>query len=90
LNREYWGLGYMNEALTALINYSFGVLNLNRLEADVDPRNKASANTLLKLGFLKEGFLRERWIVNGEVSDTDLYGLLRSEWISSAVEMIDR
>ena len=24
--------------------------------------------------------MRERWIVNGEVSDTGFYGLLRSEW----------
>ncbi len=51
-------------------------------EADIDPRNAASAKSLERLGFIKEGHLRERWIVEGEVSDTDLYGLLRSEWRS--------
>ena len=52
----------------------------NRLEADIDPRNVASARSLVRLGFRQEGHLRERWVVNGEVSDTDLYGLLRIDW----------
>ena len=29
-----------------------------------------------------EGTLRERWIVDGEVSDTGLYGLLRRHWLA--------
>ena len=36
--------------------------------------------SLLRLGFVEEGLLRERWIVNGEISDSSLYGLLRKEW----------
>jgi len=70
----------MHEALQALLRYAFQTLDLNRLEADIDPRNVASARTLERLGFQKEGHLRERWIVNGEISDTRLYGLLRREW----------
>jgi len=81
LARPYWGLGYMNEALQALLGYAFQTLDLNRLEADIDPRNLASAKTLERLGFQKEGHLRERWIVNDEVSDTGLYGLLRRDWL---------
>ena len=80
LGRPYWGSGYMHQALQALLQYAFETLNLNRLEADIDPRNQASARTLERLGFQNEGHLRERWIVNDEVSDTDLYGLLRREW----------
>jgi RimJ/RimL family protein N-acetyltransferase len=80
LGRPYWGLGYMHQALQALLQYAFETLNLNRLEADIDPRNQASAKTLERLGFQHEGHLRERWIVNDEISDTDLYGLLRREW----------
>jgi len=77
-----WGRGYMNEALKALLDYGFRQLNLNRVEADIDPRNEASARTLERLGFTKEGYLRERWIVGDEVSDTALYGLLQREWKS--------
>lgn len=75
-----WGNGYMNEALRALINYAFECLDLNRIEADIDPRNERSARSLERLGFEREGLLRERWIVDGEVSDTALYGLLRNDW----------
>ena len=50
------------------------------VEADIDPGNRASARTLERLGFRREGLLRERWIVNGEISDSALYGLLRRDW----------
>ena len=80
LGRPFWGNGYMNEALHALLDYAFHTLNLHRLEADIDPRNLASAKTLERLGFQKEGHLRERWIVNDEISDTVFYGLLDREW----------
>jgi len=75
-----WGRGYMHEALVALLRYGFTELTLNRVEADIDPRNDASRKSLERLGFTKEGHLRERWIVSGEVSDSGLYGLLHSDW----------
>ncbi len=85
LGSGVWGKGYMNEALTALLGYGFTELDLNRVEADIDPRNEASAKTLERLGFTREGLLRERWIVDGEVSDTAYYGLLRREWEAGAL-----
>lgn len=75
-----WGQGYMHEALQALLDHGFGALKLHRVEADIDPRNTASARSLQRLGFRCEGRLRERWIVADEVSDSDLYGLLAREW----------
>ena len=80
LGREYWGQGYMNEALMALLKYDFEDLNLHRIEADVDPRNTASIKTVERLGFQREGYLRERWQINGEIQDAYFYGLLRQEW----------
>jgi RimJ/RimL family protein N-acetyltransferase len=80
LGREYWRNGYMNEALRALIKYCFEVLDLRRLEADVDPRNESSIRTVERLGFRREGYLRERWHVNGEIQDSLFFGLLRHEW----------
>ena len=79
---DAWGHGYMHEALTAVLNYGFNELALNRVEADIDPRNSASAKTLERLGFQNEGFLRERWVVEGEVSDSGIYGLLRRDWLA--------
>ncbi|HLN97851.1 MAG TPA: GNAT family N-acetyltransferase [Pyrinomonadaceae bacterium] len=80
LGRKYWRQGYMQETLTAVINYGFSELNLHRIEADVDPRNAASITTLERLGFQREGYLRERWHVNGEIQDAFFYGLLKPEW----------
>ena len=82
LSFDAWGHGYMHEALTAVLSYGFAELALNRVEADIDPRNAVSAKTLERLGFQREGFLRERWVVNGEVSDSGLYGLLRRDWFA--------
>ena len=75
-----WGQGFATEAVTALLHHGFDALDLNRIEADIDPRNTASARTLERLGFTREGLLRERWIVAGEVSDSEIFGLLRREW----------
>lgn len=83
MGSSHWGKGYMNEALQALLSHAFDVMELRRLEADVDPRNTASIRTLERLGFQREGFLRERWHVAGEIQDAIFYGLLRREWIKS-------
>ncbi|HZH30727.1 MAG TPA: GNAT family N-acetyltransferase [Pyrinomonadaceae bacterium] len=80
LGREHWGKGYMQEALGALLGFAFDNLNLHRLEADVDPGNASSIKTLERLGFRREGYLRERWHVGGEIQDALFYGLLRREW----------
>lgn len=73
-----WGKGYASEAVTALLAYGFDEMKLNRIEADIDPLNVASARALERQGFVKEGHLKERWIVDGQVSDSVIYGLLAS------------
>lgn len=83
LARDVWGAGYMGEALRAFVKCSFEELGLLRIEATIDPRNQRSARSLERLGFVKEGQQRERWIVDGDVSDSALYGLLRREWAAA-------
>ncbi|MGW2865228.1 GNAT family N-acetyltransferase [Streptomyces sp. NPDC001205] len=75
-----WGQGYATEAAHALLRWAFETLDLNRVQAEVDTRNVASARVLEKLGFVREGTLREDCVVNGDVSDSWVYGLLRREW----------
>jgi ribosomal-protein-alanine N-acetyltransferase len=84
LASAHWGQGYMTEALTALFGFAFGTLELRRLEADVDPRNESSLRVLGRLGFRREGLLRERWNVGGEIQDTAFLGLLAREWRGAA------
>ena len=82
LARAHWGRGYIAEALPALVSFAFKTLDLHRLEADVDPRNERSIRAIERLGFEREGHLRERYHVNGELQDAILYGLLRRDWVS--------
>jgi RimJ/RimL family protein N-acetyltransferase len=80
LGRAAWGQGLMREALAALLDFAFDRLALHRLEADVDPRNARSLAVLERLGFRREGLLRERHHVAGEVQDSVMLGLLAPEW----------
>jgi RimJ/RimL family protein N-acetyltransferase len=80
LGRAHWGHGYMSEALLALLDFAFGPLGLRRLEADIDPRNESSLRLVQRLGFRREGLLRERWLTAGEVQDSLFFGLLSREW----------
>lgn len=80
LGRPWWGRGLMGEGLTVLLDFAFGPLGLRRLEADVDPRNQASIKLLEGLGFRREGILRERWNVGGELQDAAYYGLLARDY----------
>ena len=83
LTQAAWGHGYATEAARALLQWGFDTLPLNRVQAEADTRNAASARVLEKLGFVHEGTLREDCVVNGDVSDSWVFGLLRREWRSS-------
>ncbi|QDT56441.1 Putative ribosomal N-acetyltransferase YdaF [Caulifigura coniformis] len=80
LNRRYWGTGLAREGVSALVAFAFDTLGLERIEADTDPRNERCRRLLTRLGFREEGLLRERWRVGGEVQDSLILGLLKSEW----------
>ena len=80
LRSPHWKQGYMGEGLTVLIDYAFASLKLHRLEADVDPANSSSLRILERMGFQREGLLRERWNVGGVIADSVMLGLLAREW----------
>ena len=80
LDESAWGQGFATEAAGAALQWAFNTLDLNRVQAETDTRNVASARVLEKLRFVREGTLRENCIVDGDVSDSWLYGLLRRDW----------
>lgn len=59
LARAFWHKGIMSEALEPVLDYGFSVMQLNRIEAVVDPENAACLSLLKKSGFATEGILRE-------------------------------
>jgi RimJ/RimL family protein N-acetyltransferase len=80
LDEPAWGKGYATEAVRAMLHWAYDTLDLNRVEAELDTRNAASARVLEKLGFEREGLRREDCVVSGEVSDSWIYGLLKRDW----------
>jgi len=84
LARDCWRQGIMTEALSAMIDFGFIGMGLNRLDAVVMPGNIASIKMLEKLGFHKEGRLEEyeKWGSKGFV-DLYMFAMLCKAWRSS-------
>ena len=80
LGADFWGQGYMGEAVRGACAHAFGTLGLRRLEAEVNPDNGPSCRLLARVGFQHEGTLRQRWTAKGHTYDTHLFGLLQHEW----------
>ncbi len=74
----------MSAALPTVLDFAFGRLALHRVFADADPRNTPSICRLERLGFRREGVLREHYQMAGEWQDGVVSGLLRSEWAAGA------
>ena len=80
LLEEHWGRGIMTESVREVVRYGFEEIGLNRIEATIDPENTRSVRLVERLGFRREGFLRERFFYSGKRRDELVYGLLKSDW----------
>ena len=80
LARAKWNQGIMTEALSAVIDYSFGALRLNRVEAVHEVDNPASGAVMRKCGMRREGLLREKLMNKGKFVDVELYAILRRDY----------
>lgn len=79
LAEEYQRKGYMSEALEGIIEYGFSVLQLHRISAVVSIDNVPSEKLLEKLGFKREGILRDKHFFRGKYYDHTLYSLLETD-----------
>jgi RimJ/RimL family protein N-acetyltransferase len=81
LARPWQGQGYASEAVTCLIDFLFDQFGLQRVRANIDPRNLPSARLLERVGMRFEGrFVDSLWFKGGWVSE-DWYAILRREWL---------
>ena len=76
----YQGRGYMKEALAVVFAWGFGEMELNRVEAQVHPDNRASLALLRRFGLVEEACLREVGYWAGLHHDLMLHSLLKREW----------
>ena len=80
LSPESWGKGIMTETLKAVIHFAFSELNVNKIEAQITSENDASLHLVSKLGFHRDGVLREHEFEKGRYIDLVIYSLLKSEY----------
>lgn len=80
LDPAHWGRGIMTEALRAVLRYGFNKMRLNRIQAIIDSQNSRSMKLVYRLGFKKEGVLRQRSYFDGQFRDDVIFSLLKMEW----------
>ena len=73
-------MGYATEATQLIVDYLFLSKEIARIQAIVDVKNKASQRVLEKVGFQREGTLRDGYFNRGEWRSEYLYSILRREW----------
>ncbi|MCM3759009.1 GNAT family N-acetyltransferase [Sporosarcina aquimarina] len=83
LSKEYWGKGIASEALEAVVKYGFQHLQLERIEALIEPANVASLKLLTKNGFEKEGLLRHYEFTCGKFDDLYMYSILKGDVVTT-------
>lgn len=74
--KEYWGKGYAQEAITAIISYCFNTIGLSRLFAEIDNKNERSKALIRKLGFTFVALLPETDF-GGRVADVAYYSRVK-------------
>lgn len=77
------GLGVATECMSALIDHLFQGGDYRRLYAEVDAENLASTRLAERLGFTREGCLRQHEATHKGLCDILVYGLLRDEWLTA-------
>jgi RimJ/RimL family protein N-acetyltransferase len=80
LARPYWRNGYAFEAVSCLLAFLFGELNLHRIVAECDVENSASWKLLEKLSFRREAHLVENIFFKGAYGSEYHYAILAREW----------
>ena len=84
-NLGYWvrsdlaGRGYISEAASAAIDFAYASTPMHRLEICAAIENNASWRIAEKLGFTREGILRDGYWVADQALDVYMYSLLKTD-----------
>lgn len=70
----------MSEAIAAVLRYGFQEMNLNRIEAIIDPANISSVQLLENFDFVQEGLLREYDLGQNGFDDVFMYSILKRDY----------
>ncbi len=79
--KENWSKGYGKEATQLMIDYAFNTLNFNRVQLHVSVENERAIKAYEKVGFVKEGTLRQAMYFDNHYIDFYLMAILKEDYI---------
>jgi ribosomal-protein-serine acetyltransferase len=82
IDYRFAGKGIVSSAVSSVLRFCFGPLNLNRVELRCATENVPSKRVAERLGFLQEGVLRQEEFLNGVFVDHHIYGMLATDYNS--------
>jgi ribosomal-protein-serine acetyltransferase len=80
VDSRFAGKGIATSAVRTVLAWCFGPLDLNRIELRCASCNAPSIRTAERLGFVREGLLRQDEFLNGVFVDHYAYGLLKADF----------
>ena len=80
IGAAFAGQGYMTEGLQLMLRNAFGGLELHRVEANIQPGNRASLRLVRRAGFRREGVSPRYLKIAGRWRDHERWALLREDW----------
>ena len=87
LCQEVLGKGYGYKSMKMLLDYAFKTLNLRKITSDCFSDNTSTIKIKTKLGFVREGLLREHYYQNGQFKNADIYGLLKEDFYNAVNDL---
>ncbi len=79
LDKDFWGKGYMSEAIEEIIRFAFKDLDLYRIEAAVMPKNTKSIAVMNRFNFVQEGYSKGYLEINGKREDHLRFALINED-----------
>ncbi|MCJ7842529.1 GNAT family N-acetyltransferase [Lederbergia sp. NSJ-179] len=85
LGKEFKGLGLATKACALLVDHAFTDFQLHKVEIKMATNNEKSKAIPERLGFKREGMIRDYEFLHGEYHDRVIYGLLEDEWKNGSI-----
>ena len=76
---QYWGTGLATEALRSVVEFLFKEKKAHRIEALIEQANAGSCRVMERIGFIREGLLRDYEQKNSRYISLYIYSLLASD-----------
>ncbi|MCA1054337.1 GNAT family N-acetyltransferase [Rossellomorea aquimaris] len=78
---QWWNQGYGTEALQAIVEFAFRMMNIHKISATHGMDNPASGKLMEKVGMKREGIIRHMIRKDGQYKDCGIYGILQEEYV---------